>query len=50
MSKRDAALLIADMLDSASKIYEYTSEMDYESFIRDSKTVDAVVRNFEMIG
>jgi uncharacterized protein with HEPN domain len=50
MSERNAELLLADMLESAAKIEEYTSGMNYESFIQDSKTVDAVVRNFEIIG
>jgi uncharacterized protein with HEPN domain len=50
MSKRDAALLISDMIESASKIQVYTKGMDYGAFCEDSKTVDAVVRNFEIIG
>ena len=50
MSKRDVLLLIDDMLQSALKIKRYTSGMDYTSFIADSKMVDAVVRNFEIIG
>lgn len=50
MSKRDAALLIGDMLESAAKIQTYTEGMDYETFCHDSKTIDAVVRNFEIIG
>ncbi|RYZ86119.1 MAG: DUF86 domain-containing protein [Proteobacteria bacterium] len=50
MSKRDPALLINDMLESAAKIQSYTIGMDYESFCADGKTVDAVVRNFEIIG
>lgn len=50
MSKRDAALLISDMLESAAKIQAYTEAMDYEAFCNNSKTIDAVVRNFEIIG
>jgi uncharacterized protein with HEPN domain len=50
MSKRDATLLVADMLESGGKIQNYTDGMDYEAFCADSKTVDAVVRNFEIIG
>jgi uncharacterized protein with HEPN domain len=38
------------MLESALKIKRYVEGMDYESFISDEKTVDAVVRNFEIIG
>ena len=50
MSKRDRTLLIEDMLDSALKIRRYTSELNFNSFLEDEKTVDAVVRNFEIIG
>ena len=50
MSKRDPKLLIDDIIESASKILEYIGDMDFESFLKDSKTVDAVIRNFEIIG
>ena len=50
MSERDTRLLIEDMLESAQKIKRYTDTMDYEAFLIDDKTVDAVVRNFEIIG
>ena len=38
------------MLESALKIMRYTQGLDYESFLADDRTVDAVVRNFEIIG
>ncbi len=50
MSKRDLALLLEDMLTAAYKIQKYTAAMNYDDFIGDDKTVDAVVRNFEIIG
>jgi len=50
MSRRDAALLIGDMLESAAKIQAYTDGMDFDFFCNDGKTIDAVVRNFEIIG
>lgn len=50
MSKRDKILLLDDMLQSALKIKKYTDNMDFNSFIKDDKTIDAVVRNFEIIG
>ena len=50
MSKRDNLLLLEDMLDSALKIKKYTSNHTYDDFINDDKTIDAVVRNFEIIG
>ena len=50
MSKRDILLLLDDMLQSAQKIKRYTKDFDFDSFIADDKTMDAVVRNFEIIG
>jgi uncharacterized protein with HEPN domain len=50
MSKRDNILLLEDMLQSALKIKQYTDNLDYNAFISDDKTIDAVVRNFEIIG
>ncbi|WP_420401652.1 DUF86 domain-containing protein [Flagellimonas sp.] len=50
MSKRDDSLLIADMLESAQKVISYTKGISYEGFEADDKTVDAVIRNFEIIG
>lgn len=50
MSKRKPNLLIEDMMDSSNKILQYTSGMSFEEFTNDSKTIDAVIRNFEIIG
>ncbi len=50
MSKRDRILLLEDILDSAYKIKGYILGLDYESFLNDDKTIDAVIRNFKIIG
>ncbi|WP_183577431.1 DUF86 domain-containing protein [Mucilaginibacter sp. X5P1] len=50
MSNRQPKLLLEDILESAEKINTYTINLTYEEFIVDSKTIDAVVRNFEIIG
>ena len=50
MSKRDSNVLLLDMLEAAEKIIKYVAGMNYEQFISDDKTCDAVVRNFEIIG
>lgn len=50
MSKRDPKLLVGDILDSAGKILDYTEGLTFDDFTKDSKTVDAVIRNFEIIG
>lgn len=39
-----------DILESIQKIKSYTAEHSFETFILDSKTIDAVIRNFEIIG
>ena len=50
MSERSPKLLIEDILSSAQKIQRYTAGMSFEQFTVDEKTVDAVARNFEIIG
>lgn len=50
MSKRDTFLLLDDMLNAAEKINTYTKELSFELFINDDKTIDAVIRNFSIIG
>ena len=50
MSKRVPQLLVNDILDSCNKILQYTDGMSFEEFLKDSKTIDAVTRNFEIIG
>src|SRR6185436_8209547 len=50
MSRRTPELLIEDIIDSGSKILDYTKDLSFEDFLADSKTVDAVIRNFEIIG
>jgi uncharacterized protein with HEPN domain len=50
MSNRTPILLIEDIIDSGNKILDYTNNLSFDDFINDSKTVDAVIRNFEIIG
>lgn len=50
MSKRSTDLLIDDIIESGQKILDYTAGLTFEHFISDDKTVDAVIRNFEIIG
>jgi uncharacterized protein with HEPN domain len=47
---RDPLLRIQDILDAVAKIQRYTHGMTLEIFSADEKTVDAVVRNFILIG
>lgn len=50
MSRREPRLLLSDILSSIEKIKSYTEGHNFDSFIEDSKTIDAVIRNFEIIG
>lgn len=50
MSKRQPELLLEDIVESIKKIQRYTRGLSYQQFVRDQKTVDAVVRNFLVIG
>ena len=50
MSKRDPELLVKDILEAGQKIIAYTEGQNFEAFITDEKTIDAVIRNFEIIG
>ena len=50
MSKREPSLLVEDIIESANKILSYTENLSFEEFTIDSKTIDAVIRNFEIIG
>lgn len=47
---RDYNLYLQDILDSALKIKKYCNGLNYRSFCKDDKTIDAVIRNFEIIG
>lgn len=50
MSKRELELYLQDILDSIGKIEKYARGLSYVEFSKDEKTIDAVVRNFEVIG
>lgn len=47
---RDYRLYIDDILEAIRKIEKYTEGLTLEDFVRDDKSIDAVVRNFEIIG
>lgn len=48
--ERDHITYLEDMEDAMEKVSEYIHGYDRSSFLKDSKTVDAMVRNFEVIG
>ena len=50
MSKQDYRLFLEDMLEAVEMIEEYTKGYSFEDFKNDKKTIDAVVRNLEILG
>lgn len=48
--RRTYKLYLDDLLLSIDKILSYTNGLDYSEFIMDDKTLDAIVRNCEIIG
>ncbi|MDT8302370.1 MAG: DUF86 domain-containing protein [Sedimentisphaerales bacterium] len=50
MSKRSVELLLDDVCEAIDKIEQYISGMSFDVFSKDNKTIDAVVRNLEIIG
>jgi uncharacterized protein with HEPN domain len=49
-NERDIILYLEDIELSMKRGQEYLAELDFQHFKWDYKTVDAVVRNFEIIG
>ena len=47
---RDYKVYMEDILKAAEKVIKYTAGLSPEDFVRDEKTLDAVVRNLEIIG
>ena len=50
MSRRDWRLFVEDIIESIDLIESYVKDMELDDFKKDRKTIDAVVRNFEIIG
>jgi uncharacterized protein with HEPN domain len=49
-SRRADRLLVEDMLEAMVRIAGYIAGMEREEFLSDRKTIDAVVRNLEVVG
>ena len=50
MSPRNQQFRLEDIYDALVVISEYIDDMDYDAWMHDKKTVDAVIRNLEIIG
>lgn len=49
-TKREYIHFIEDIAEATNKIERYTRGMDYEGFSENEMVIDAVIRNFEVIG
>jgi len=47
---REYRLYLSDIAEAQARIQEYTEKMTYEEFARSKITIDAVIRNLEIIG
>lgn len=47
---RDYRLYIDDILEAIEKIEKYVKKLSFDEFCKDTKTIDAVIRNFQVIG
>lgn len=47
---KDFKVFLDDIIESAAKIKSYTAGLSYKDFLNDDKTIDAVLRNLEIIG
>ena len=50
MSKRTEREFLIDIKEAVKRILTYSANLNFESFLRDLKTQDAIVRNIEIIG
>ena len=49
MSRRATPLLVEDIWEAIEKIDRYVAGLDHDTFIKDDKTIDSVVRNLEIM-
>lgn len=48
--KRDVRVYLDDILEAISKIERYANQAEFAGFAGDEQRIDAVIRNFEVIG
>jgi uncharacterized protein with HEPN domain len=47
---RNLQLYLTDILVACEKVLRYTDSMEFEQFIADDRTFDAMIRNLQIIG
>ena len=50
MSERSDSEFLSDIQEAIKRIERYARGLEYEQFLRDTKTQDAVIRNLEVMG
>jgi len=50
MSERAPETLLRDILEAIRRIGDYSQGLEYDQFVEDTRTQDAVIRNLEIIG
>ena len=50
MKNKEPIFFLHDIQNSVTKIYKYTTNIDYQEFVSNDMVKDAVERNFEIIG
>jgi uncharacterized protein with HEPN domain len=50
MSERSTQLLLEDIQESLQKIFKFTDGLTRDTFMADDLIIDAVLRNFEVMG
>ncbi|MGQ0665071.1 MAG: HepT-like ribonuclease domain-containing protein [Pseudomonadota bacterium] len=50
MPPREWRLRLYDIVEAIDRVFDYVDELDFDSFKADRRTIDAVVRNLEVIG
>lgn len=48
--RRNYLLYLEDILGSVNKIRDYAGSLSFEDILKDEMRIDAIVRNFEIIG
>lgn len=48
--KRDYNLYLDDIVEAIEKIDKYVTGLSFEQLSADEKTIDAIIRNFEIVG
>ena len=48
MPHRSSKMRISDIIEAIDNIMEYTDGINFEQFVADKKTIDAVLRNLNL--